>query len=160
MKNLPDILLRLFVAAALVVGGITILRTGSAGSIVTCTPQQKTVSCTITERFASSQQIMQEKTIDKIARAKVATINAPQEDGNDVQFFRVLGTTAKGVSYQIAQDEKNQDQAEAIASQLNFLIEHPNSAPIQLDYSSKVMNYLGWGAIGLGAIVSVVPTKG
>jgi hypothetical protein len=96
MKNLPDILLRLFVAAALVVGGITILRTGSAGSIVTCTPQQKTVSCTITERFASSQQIRQEKTIDNIASAKVATINAPQEDGKDVQFFRVLGTTAPG----------------------------------------------------------------
>jgi hypothetical protein len=161
VKNLPDILLRLFVAAVLVVGGVVILRSGPGGSIVTCKPTQpKTASCTITERSAFSQQIIEEKNIDNIAEGKVVIINAPREDGEDVQFFRVLGATRKGVSYQISRDEKNEAEAKAIAEQINFLIQNPNSAPIKLDYSSNVMNYLGWGAVGLGAIVSVVPTKG
>jgi hypothetical protein len=161
VKNLPDILLRLFVAGALVVGGVVILRSGSAGSIVTCKPTQlKTASCTITERFAFSQEIIEEKTIDNIAQGKVVIINAPQDESEDVQFFRVLGATKKGVSYQIGKDEKNAAKAEAIASQINFLIHNPDSKPIELDYSSNAMNWLGWGAIGLGAIVSVVRTQG
>ncbi|MEA5569126.1 hypothetical protein [Anabaena sp. UHCC 0399] len=160
MKNLPDILLRLFFGAALVVIGITILRYGSGGSLVICkATKSKTASCTITERLAFSQQIIDEKTIDNITQAKVAIINAIRSDldgaSEDIQFFRVLGVTGKGISYQIGQDGKDSTEAKAVAGKINFLIQNPNASPIQLDYSSNMTNFLAWGVIGLGITVSL-----
>ncbi|BDI19046.1 hypothetical protein ANSO36C_48480 [Nostoc cf. commune SO-36] len=160
MKNLPDLLLRLFFGAALVVIGINIQRYGSGGSFVICkaTPS-KTASCTVTERFAFSQQIIEEKTIDNVTQGKVAIINAIRSDldGNseDIQFFRVLLVTKKGISYKIGQDGKDPTEAKAVAANINFLIENPNASPIQLDYSSNITNFLGWGLIGLGVTVSL-----
>ncbi|AFY44376.1 hypothetical protein [Nostoc sp. PCC 7107] len=160
MKNLPDVLLRLFFGGALFALGIAILQYGSGGSIVNCqATQSKTASCTTTERLAFSQEIIEEKTIDNIAQGKVAIINATRSDvdgtAQDIQFFRVLVVTRKGVSYQIGQDGKDPAEAEAVAEKINFLIQNPNTSPIQLDYSSKTMNWLGWGAIALGVIVSL-----
>ncbi|MBE9008459.1 hypothetical protein IQ259_26280 [Fortiea sp. LEGE XX443] len=107
MKNLPDILLRLFFGGALVALGTGIIQYGSGGFIVTCkATQSKTASCTTTERLAFSQQIIEEKTIDNIIQGKVVIINATRSDpdgthSQDIQFFRVLAATSKGISYQI-----------------------------------------------------------
>ncbi len=159
MKNLPDILLRLFFGAALAGIGIGIFRYGSGGLIISCkATQSKTASCTVTERIAFSQQIIEEKTIDNITQGKVVIINATrftEDSTEDIQFFRVLGVTRKGISYQIGQDGKDPTEAQAIAGQINFLIQNPNASPIQLDYSSNMINWLGWGAIGLGITVSL-----
>jgi hypothetical protein len=76
-KSLSDILLHLFFGAALVTDGVLTLRYASAGAIVSCrTAKLKTVLCVITEHFAFSQQIIEEKSIDEIIAAKVATITA------------------------------------------------------------------------------------
>jgi len=139
--------------------GLLILRYGSGGSIVTCqATQSKTASCTITERFAFNQQIIEQKSIDNITAAKVVIINSTlsgDDVSEDIQFFRVLGVTRKGISYPIGQDGKDPTQAEAVAGQINFLIQNPNASPIQLDYSSKMMSGIGLGVIGLGVTVSL-----
>lgn len=162
MKNLPDILLRLFLGAVFVVAGTYILRYSSLGSIITCSSSEsKTVSCVTTERTAFSQHIIEEKSIDNITKAKVAIIHAvlsdPETEDNskEIRFFRVLVITSLGVSYQIGKDGQNQAEAEAIAGQINLLIKNPKAAPLQLDYSSNITNWFGFGAIGLGVIVSL-----
>lgn len=159
MKNLPDILLRLFFGAVLAVIGTVTLLYGSGGLIIICkATQSKTASCTAAERLAFSQEIIEEKTIDNITHSKVATINATRftdDSTEDIQFFRVLGVTRKGISHPIGLDGKDSSEAEAIAGKINFLIQNPNASPIQLDYSSNVINWLGWGAIGLGVTVSL-----
>jgi hypothetical protein len=161
IKNLPDLFLRLFFGAALVMGGLLILKYASGGAIVSCKAATlQTVSCTITERLAFSQQIIQEKSIGGIIKAKVATITAPNSEGSDVEFFRVLGMNRKGVSYQIGQDGKDSTEAESVAEQINSLIQHSNTSTIQFDYSSNLSNWFGWGAISLGIIVSLFMRPG
>lgn len=155
-KSLSDVLLRLFFGAALATGGVLTLRYASAGAIVSCRPAKlKTVSCVITERFAYSQEIIEEKRIDGIITAKVATITAAQSEGSDIEFFRVLGVNRKGISYKIGQDEKDPTKAEYVADQINSLIQNPYTSVIKFDYSSNLSNWFAWGAIGLGVIVSL-----
>jgi hypothetical protein len=161
IKNVPDLLLRLFFGAALITGGILTLNHASGGTIVSCKAATlQTASCTITERLAFSKQITQEKSISGIVKAKVATITASNSESPDVEFFRVLGMNKKGVSYQIGQDGKDFAEAESVAEQINSLIQHPNTSTIQFDYSSNLSNWFGWGAISLGIIVSLFMRPG
>jgi hypothetical protein len=156
-KSLSDILLRLLFSGALVVGGILTLKHASAGAIVSCkSAKLQTVSCTITERLAFNQQIIEEKSIDGIINAKVATITATQSEGPDVEFFRVLGVNRKGVSYKIGQDEKDPMKAESVAEKINALIGNPSTSAVQFDYSSNLSNWFAWGAISLGIIISLL----
>lgn len=165
MKNLGNFFWG-YLAGGLLLGiGILLPKYFVTGILLTCeTAPLKTINCVKTESFMRGKMI-EKSQLNGIKQAKVVTIRAPltQENGSKtiVPFYRVMVMmTAPQSSQAFGFDQTNLSSAEAIADQINGLIQNPQKASITIDqtFTQNITWVVSWLAIYSGGFIVFITT--
>ncbi len=165
MKNLGNFFLGYLSGVFLIGVGILLPKYFVTGIVLTCeSASLKVINCVKTESFMRGKMI-EKSSLKGIQAAKVVTIRAPltQENGAKtiVPFYRVMVMMPTPQSSQaFGFDQTNLSSAEAIAEQINQLIQNPKEGSMTIDqtFTQNITWVVSWLATYSGGLIVLITT--